>query len=221
MLKRLFFIVALCTCVMVMLGTEAFAGASSTCVFDFGGTFYFVPPPYCTVGTGSVIGDVTTAGLGNIIKDPKNAGILIEGTSGTQSIRGLALCGNPGAKKNQAPGIQPAYLVGSFTGFQAIREVDHNGTSFVEGITATPSYDQLQALGVCPNDGWIVTDFVPCEMQVTFMVTDEEYQVLGSEVVDFYLPDCETLGYDKKTGKFEKRYYVPTDLPVWTGPLPE
>lgn len=162
----------------------------------------------CVFWSGSVECEITAAGLGNIHKDPKYVECNIEGVE-PHSISGLVYCGNPGANKHPAPGIQPGEFDGTFTGLQQIRKGDFDDN----GISTTTAYayldeSQLQTLNkYCPNPQWTAFNFVPCAFTTSVDLVDEDLNLIDTATFECVLPDCDTLGWDKKEQIPERRQY--------------
>ncbi|MBX3305853.1 MAG: hypothetical protein KF751_07325 [Nitrospira sp.] len=148
-------------------------------------------------------------------------------SEGLPDIPGLALCRNPGSKKNAAPGIQlvEVGLVGSFEDTSEVAQVNCNGeTGRCEQIvTAAAKGAQLAALNAaCPNPRWTVTDFAPCSTMITVTATgtcSEEYEGYEGNrtrtVTKTYTciqNNCQAVQFDKKTGSLGGPDYSCTEV---------
>lgn len=123
-------------------------------------------------------------------------------------IPGLVFCANNGG--NVAPGAQ-ASVASDFGGISTIfpGQVDKNGFASGINVKAELSDTELAELNqFCQNDTWFAIDFVPCAMQATVTLVDEDTgEILGDETFDCQLPQCETLAWDKKAKAPERRQY--------------
>ncbi len=189
-------------------------------------------PPYCVAGsldrpccayTNCVTCGFNLAGLGNVTKTDgiwARLGCQVDPSAG-QPMQGLALCMNKGT--NLPPGLQPASVDASWSGVDTI-PADRNGkvSALISAQAPQPVLDALLAAGVCPNTNYEVVDFIPCDFQET-LSGEKIDPMTGAVVLDRdgnpitvsktfrctlgTLPECYTLGYDRRTG-VEKRPYA-------------
>jgi hypothetical protein len=182
--------------VVAILGTEA---AAQRCT---GGSCY---------SKGVLCEDISGNGVGNVTKDPKSISIVIEPIGDPlPPLLGFALCANQGG--NKPPGLQPAEFFGDFATITPITpgKVDRNGNFTGVDVLAMLTPNQLATLiGACPNENYIVTDFVPIgPFQITFELVDGAGEVLATDVMICELPNPETLKISKNTGLPERRQYA-------------
>ena len=197
--------------------------SANVCVFKVGGT--------CVFWSGSVIGDISANGLGNIKKDPKAVRFTVQSTEPDEDgqtaltqeesppLTGWVFCGNPSQYHHAAPGRQPADFSGEYPmGFSYITEkdLDKNGTSDtvvkakLDEAALAAAYE-LNAVCEEQNHQWVAIDFVPFKF---YTVVDlEEVADDGSIVyIDnaaFYceLPDPNLVVWDKKTNAPTQEQY--------------
>jgi len=198
MLTKLTIIGLLAVSCVVTLGTDTYA---RVCLVKQGGS--------CVFWSGSVsCENLNASGVGNVRKDPKNMQCSISSPAVASEIPGLVFCANNGG--NVAPGAQ-ASVASDFGGISTIfpGQVDKNGFASGINVKAELSDTQLATLDqFCQNDTWFAIDFVPCAMQATVTLVDEDTgEILGDETFDCQLPQCETLAWDKKAQTPERRQY--------------
>ncbi len=132
-------------------------------------------------------------------------------SEGVPNIPGLALCRNPGSKKNAAPGIQlvEVELVGSFEDTSSVNQVNCNGETgqCEQTVTASAKGAQLAALNAaCPNPRWTVSDFAPCSTIIMVTATGTCGEGYGTRTATATFScveiNCQAVvQFDKKTGR--------------------
>ncbi|MEW6571834.1 MAG: hypothetical protein AB1390_11820 [Nitrospirota bacterium] len=182
-------------CLMALLVTEA---NSAVCIAKVGGR--------CVAWSGTIECGIDASGLGNCIDNPVFLGCIAHGNSNW-----VVACGNPGSNNWTAPGINVFYFDGTLSGQILVDPsmCDKNGNAFATVYAeASQSFlDGLVLAGACPNPNWIARDAVPCAMTLTDQEIDENGCVVADATFDCTLPNCETLGWDVDTQKFERRQY--------------
>ena len=200
MVKRILLICLLGISLTALVGNEA---SARVCVMRS-------TTGACLVWSGSIECGIGATGIGNVINDPVALGC--EATVINQPW--VVGCGNPGSKDLMAPGVNLVYFTASLEAAQFLTQgdVDRNGRAYLN-IFAIPDSELLQAIeaadpDICPNPNWSVMDAVPCAIN---SLKDVQLDVDGCITSDaFYsctLPNCNTLGIDKKTKRFERRQY--------------
>jgi len=198
MLSRITIIGLLAVSCVITLGSDA---SARVCLVKQGGS--------CVFWSGSVsCENLNASGVGNVRKDPKNMECSISAPAVASSIPGLVFSANNAGKV--APGAQ-ASAASDFGGISTIfpGQVDKNG--FASGINVKAALldtELAQLDQFCQNDIWFAIDFVPCAMQAKVTLVDEDTgDILGDETFDCQLPQCETIGWDKKAQTPERRQY--------------
>lgn len=203
MVKKVLLIGLLGVSLMVLIGNEA---SARVCVVkNADGS--------CKLWSGSLECGIGATGLGNVAANPTY--LSCEGdTSGV--VDWVVGCGNPGSNNLMAPGVNTVSISATLTGTVQVlpEQVDRNGKAYVS-VFARPDQDLLaniQALypEICPNANWIVTDAVPCLVNLTDSQIDENNCITADATFSCFLPSCNTLGIDKKTKRFERREFICT-----------
>lgn len=179
----------------------------------------------CLMWSGSVTcTDINANGLGNVTGDnPKYFSCAVTAPNTEAYTNGLVYCGNNGG--NIGVGAQ-AYIPDGFSGLSTITpdQVDHNG--YASGGEAHAEFSALSQadydilLDAChqQNKNWFPIDFVPTAMTVTISVLESDLSLsyLGGTpqqaIFDCYLPNPETMTWDKKAGAPERRQYECTEI---------
>lgn len=169
----------------------------------------------CKYWSGSVeCDDLNASKLGNVTMDPKYMSCGVSPTGDQpDGLDGLVFCSNGG--DNVAPGRQAFLLGPGFSGMTMISEyqVQKNGFASEIDVTAKLSEEGLYVLDqFCQNDNWYAVDFVPCAMDVTVAVVDEEGAVTDTKQFSCSLPQCDTLAWDKLQQRPERRQYECSEL---------
>ena len=147
------------------------------------------------------------------LKDNPELSCTVTPPTSPGSEGGLLLCGNPGNKQKPASGIQVISIPAansppSFGASVGIRKQDiQNGVATVPPIFASPDLSQFNSF--CPNPGWIVLDYVPCQASIEAKQSDQVGSI-DTATFSCTLPNCNTLGYTN--GKFDRRQYECTQL---------
>jgi hypothetical protein len=214
MRKRSLLLGVLCISLIVAFGGETFA--AGVCVYRNPIT------GKCKIWSSSVECGITANGLGNVTKDPKFLGCTVMALPDTSAattyastpIQGLVYCGNPGKENHPAPGIQPCAFYGDFSDFTPVRkgDLDRNGVAYVTTIASLDTTQLSDLNACCPNPQWVAIDFVPTECYVEFDLLDAYDVLLDTATYHCVLPDPETLGWDKKAQKPERREYDCTEV---------
>lgn len=165
----------------------------------------------CRLWSGSVeCENLNATGVGNVTKDPKFMACDVQPPAGNTLVSGLVFCSNGGS--NVAPGAQ-AFLSGGFSGFASIfpSQVDRNGVARGVKVRAAVDQNGLRQLDqYCQNANWYAIDFVPAQMDVSVNLLDATNTVIDSAMFRCSLPNPQTLAWDKKAQKPERREYTCT-----------
>jgi hypothetical protein len=183
-------------------------------------------------GSGSVVAFGTVTGLKNAQKNGATViatvGAYGSRPSGNQftggtTMPGIVWCGNPGAKNQVAPGVNPVYLTVNFAGVQLINgsQIDKNGKApfNVRAVVGDSTLNsQFDAALVCPNSNWVIVDFVPQKFSGLLRgysgTSSTGLTLLTQSVYDCEMPwsVLQSLKYNTATHSVEQKPYTCTEV---------
>jgi len=182
-------------------------------------------------GSGSVIANGTVTGLKNAQKNGATV-IATVGAYGSRpsgnlftggtTMPGIVWCGNPGAKNQVAPGVNPVFLTVNFSGVQLINgsQIDKNGKAPFNvraGVSNSTLNSQFDASIVCPNPNWVIVDFVP--QKFSGLLRGYSGSASTGTLLTQAVYDCEmpwsvlmSLKYNTATHSVEQKPYTCTEV---------
>ena len=157
----------------------------------------------------SVECEIVGTGMGNVQKDPVVFACLVGPPQEATTIRGLVVCGAPGKKLNEAPGIQVAEFDGTFAEFDPVdpKNCGKNGKC-TQTVHSELSATQLATLNTaCPNTNWVAKKFGPCAATVTIQAigkcSDGTEGALDQRQYNCVIANCEAVvKYNPVTQQF-------------------